>query len=338
MNKFVGKQIHSAPSRRRKPSESGSPISHAADFGTVIAGAYSGRVYEEDLDRDSRWALSEGSRFFEGKGSVQQALAKVAKRFDELGIPYCVAGGMALFHHGYRRFTEDIDLLVTREGLKEIHSKLTGLGYLPPFARSKNLRDTELGVRIEFLVAGDYPGDGKPKPVSFPNPAAVAVEHDGVKYLSLPRLVELKLASGMTNPGRLKDLSDVIELIKLLSLPKDFADQLDAFVRPKYLELWKQARIRYIRLWRNKWLTAEANSIDDMVISLREAADLLAAMRADGVALDPEGGTADDEAYLVTTDLDVAKKYDMHDETEFWSEDEAGEDQPQYSEDNESRG
>ena len=32
------------------------------------------------------------------------------------------------------------------------------------------------------------------------------VEIDGINYLNLPTLIELKLASGMTNPGRLKDL------------------------------------------------------------------------------------------------------------------------------------
>jgi hypothetical protein len=35
---------------------------------------------------------------------------------------------MALFHHGLRRFTEDVDILVTKEGLKKIHAELAGLG------------------------------------------------------------------------------------------------------------------------------------------------------------------------------------------------------------------
>src|SRR6185437_12999138 len=116
-------------------------------------------------------------------------------------IPYAVAGAMAFFGHGFRRFTEDVDILVTREGLRTIHDRLEGLGYVPPFTGSKNLRDTERGVRIEFLVAGEYPGDGKPKPVAFPDPAGAGVEIDGIRYLRLPTLVELKIASGMTNPG-----------------------------------------------------------------------------------------------------------------------------------------
>jgi hypothetical protein len=120
---------------------------------------------------------------------------------------------------------------VTADGLKEAHARLCGPGYIQPFTGSRQLRDTENGVRIEFLITGGFPGDGKPKPVSFPDPTGCSVEIDGVKYLSLPKLIELKLALGMTNPGRLKDLADVQELDATLSV------KLDPYVRAKYLEL-----------------------------------------------------------------------------------------------------
>jgi hypothetical protein len=200
-------------------------------------------TYEQRLDRDGRWALSEGSRYFEEKSAVQDALHRIARRLEELRIPYAVSGGMALFKHGFRRFTEDVDVLVSREGLIAIHAHLDGLGYVPPFTGSKNLRDTEHGVRIEFLIAGEYPGDGKPKPVCFPQPDQAAVVIDGVRYLSLPTLVELKLASGMTGGiHRMKDFTDVIQLIEGRGLPADFADQLNPYVRDKYLELWQGIR------------------------------------------------------------------------------------------------
>ena len=47
------------------------------------------------------------------------------------------------------------------------------------------------------------------------------------------------MISGMTNPGRLKDLADVQELIRLLRLPAEFAEQLQPFVKEKYGELWQ---------------------------------------------------------------------------------------------------
>src|SRR5260370_33975027 len=185
--------------------------------------------YEDRLEREREWAMSEGSRFFQGKSEVQHTLKKITHKLQELGIDYVVVGGMAMFQHGYRRFTDDVDLLVTREGLKEIHQKLEGLGYLPPFQGSKNLRDIEHGVKIEFLVTGEFPGDGKPKPVAFPSPGSVADEIDGIRYISLKALIELKLASGMTSSERMRDLADVNELIKALDLPSTFADILHHF-------------------------------------------------------------------------------------------------------------
>ena len=265
--------------------------------------------------------MSEGSRHFEEDSAVFKALHNIARRLNSLGIPYAVVGGMALFRHGLRRFTEDVDILVTKDDLKTIHEKLEGLGYLQPFAHSKHLRDTEFGVKIEFLTTGDYPGDGKKKPVAFPDPRDVSFEAEGISYLKLPVLLELKLASGMTNPGRLKDLSDVLELIKILDLPIDFAEQLDEFVRGKFKELWKEARKRYITTWSNKSLTAKAKSIEDMIFILRAAADQLDAMRKDGVVIVEDGHGHDECVRMVTTDAKIAEKYGMIDESDYWEED-----------------
>lgn len=265
--------------------------------------------------------MDEASLFFEEKGAVHQSLRRIVRRLNDLGIPYAVVGALSMYAHGYRRFTQDVDLLVTPEGLARVHKELVGLGYVPPFERSKNLRDTESGVKIEFLVTGQFPGDGKPKPVAFPDPDAVAVEKDGIRYLDLPALVELKLASGMTNPQRMKDLADVMELIGALDLPKDFGEKLSPFVREKYAEIWRSARpaaARFLLTWRNKFLAAEATDLDQMIAGLRSAAETLEAMKADGVTMEPAGGAGDDYVYLVTTDPAVAKKYDMHEESEFW--------------------
>ena len=60
----------------------------------------------------------------------------------------------------------------------------------------------------------------------------------GVRYLNLPKLIELKLASGMSAAHRLKDLADVQELIRTLHLPRSAGDELDPFVRPKFFELF----------------------------------------------------------------------------------------------------
>ena len=195
--------------------------------------------YREQLNQNRAWALWEGGMFFEGTNKVHTSLRRITRKLGELDVPYAVVGGMALYLHGYLRFTDDVDLHVTRAGLATIHEKLVGLGYVPPFTGSKNLKDADTGVKIEFLITGEYPGDGLPKPVSFPNPADVYQPIEGIATLTIPALVELKLASGMAK-GRRKDLGDVQELIRKLQLPLTLVEQLNPYVHDSYRELWNE--------------------------------------------------------------------------------------------------
>ena len=179
-----------------------------------------------------------------GEADVQHAEKKIARLLEEDGIPYAVIGALALNEYGYRRVTVDVDVLLTREGLEAFKERHLGLGYVQKFPGSKGLRDTEHGVAVDIVLAGEYPGDGLPKPVVFPDPATVAIRGENVALLPLPRLIELKLASGMTAPHRLKDLADVLEVIRTLKLPAGFADELNPYVREKYRELWQAAQIQ----------------------------------------------------------------------------------------------
>ena len=180
----------------------------------------------------------EGLRLFMGEGRLNRTVERLAKDLESHGIDYMIIGAIALIAHGYPRFTEDVDLVMTPEALDTFHRELIGLGYIPKFLNSKKkLKSTADGVSIEIITTGEYPGDGLPKPVSFPNPADASMEIDGVRVVTLDRLIELKLASGMTAPHRLRDLADVQELIKIHKLDEEFANRLNPFVREKYIEL-----------------------------------------------------------------------------------------------------
>src|SRR3989454_2317803 len=195
--------------------------------------------FQEVVSRPTA-AFDEGLRFFAGKGMLNTTLERIARTLENRGIDYVVIGAVALNQHGYRRFTEDIDLLLTKEGLTRFHEELVGLGYRPAFEGSrKQFRAAEGNVRVEIVTTGEYPGDGLPKPVRFPDPAEATLDIDGIKTITLEKLVELKLASGMSAPHRLKDLADVQELIKVKHLDARFADKLDASVREKYIELYQ---------------------------------------------------------------------------------------------------
>jgi hypothetical protein len=186
-------------------------------------------------------ALENARRFFVGEADVQKALRKLARLLDEDGIPYAIAGAMALNAYGYQRVTIDVDVLLTRDGLQAFQTKHLGRGYVQKGRNGRAMRDTDNGVGIDVLIAGEYPGDGKKKPVAFPDPG-VAVRTGGIALLPLEKLVELKLASGISAPHRLKDLADVLELIRVAKLPAKLADHLDSSVREKYRELCQAAQ------------------------------------------------------------------------------------------------
>lgn len=178
------------------------------------------------------------------EGDIYATLRRLIAELGEKGLDYAVIGGMALVAHGYRRFTEDVDILMTPETLRTFRDTLLGRGYLPAFAgAAKSFRDTETGVRIEIVTAGEYPGDAKPKPVSFPNPTEARIQREGLWLITLEKLIELKLASGLTAPHRLRDLSDVQELIVRLKLSPEFKEKLDSSVRAGYQRLWSNAQI-----------------------------------------------------------------------------------------------
>jgi hypothetical protein len=183
-------------------------------------------------------AYQEGLRFFMGEGILNETLRRVTEDLENHEIDYVVIGAIALNQHGYRRFTEDIDLLMTCEGLEKFQNELVGLGYRPAFeGATKKFRTTQENVTVEMITSGEFPGDGKPKPVQFQNPSENQIKIDGIKTLTLEKLIELKLASGMTAPHRLKDLADVQELIKIKNLSAEFAEKLNSFVREKFIEL-----------------------------------------------------------------------------------------------------
>lgn len=186
--------------------------------------------------------LQEAETFFMREGKVYAALKRLTHDLDDANIAYVIVGGMALNLWGYARQTVDVDILLTPEGLAKFNQQFVGRGYTLAFSGAvKSFREVDTQVKIEVLTTGDYPGDGKPKSVAFPNPAEVSVDRDGYRVITLEKLIELKLASGLSAPHRGKDLVDAQELIAILNLPIDLAEQLDDSVRAEYRNRWELA-------------------------------------------------------------------------------------------------
>jgi hypothetical protein len=182
--------------------------------------------------------------FFMKRSPIHETMRRLSKTLAEMEIPFAIAGAMAANAHGHTRTTADVDILIRSEDLQRFKDKHLGRGWIDKFEGSKNFRDTIHEVNIYALMVGQYPGDGLPKPVAFPEPESVVEYHDaGIPYVSLDTLLELKLACAMTTTHRPRDLDDVIQLIKINRLPVDRADRLNPYVGEKFRELWRSAQI-----------------------------------------------------------------------------------------------
>lgn len=186
----------------------------------------------------------QADQFFMKESPIHEAMRRLTKTLTEMQIPFAVAGAMAANAHGHRRTTVDIDILIRREDLQRFKERYSGLGWVDKFEGSKNFRDTVHNVNIDALIVGEYPGDGLPKPVAFPAPETVAQpDKEGIPFVSLKTLLELKLASGMTAAHRPRDLDDVIQLLRANRLPIEYAETLNPYVADKFRELWQAAQI-----------------------------------------------------------------------------------------------
>jgi hypothetical protein len=177
-------------------------------------------------------------RFFVGQSEAQQAAQKLVSILESEQIPYAIIGALALNQYGYRRVTVDVGLVMREHDLQEFKRRWLGRGYAERQPGTGKLIDTELGVHIDVLSTGRFPGDDKPKPIAFPDPATTAIRGAPFALLPVERWIELKLASGMVAAHRLKDLADVQELIREAKLERTIADHLHPWVRDKFLELW----------------------------------------------------------------------------------------------------
>lgn len=173
-----------------------------------------------------------------GEADVQGALKKLVSILEAEDLPYAIIGALAMNEYGHKRVTVDVDLVMREEDLQRFKRAWLGRGYAERVAGTGKLIDTELRVDIDVLSTGRFPGDDKPKPIAFPDPVTTAIRGAPFALLPVECWIELKLASGMVAPHRLKDLADVQELIRAARLPLVMADKLNPWVRPKFLELW----------------------------------------------------------------------------------------------------
>jgi hypothetical protein len=181
--------------------------------------------------------LKEIDMFFQAKDPVHQTMRRTAQRLKRAGIPYAILGGMALNAHRYQRTTKDVDFLLTAQGFETFCRDFVGKYYDHVAGRPRRFLDRKSGVTVDILVAGSFPGTGKPGPIAFPDPTAVSELIDKHSVVNLTTLVELKLAA-----RRWRDFADVIELIRVNHLDESFLEKLHPAVRQDFIECLEEKR------------------------------------------------------------------------------------------------
>jgi len=143
---------------------------------------------------------------------------RVVKAIDHLlvalGCEAVIAGDWAVWHHGYvGRVTQDIDIVLPKDRIEEFLrlASLSGFEVLPrPEGRWSKIKHKDTDTEVDLLPEGGRPGSAsRPAPTMIGHPATLGAAGPALRYISLPALIELKLAA-----GRPRDESDVAELVR----------------------------------------------------------------------------------------------------------------------------
>jgi hypothetical protein len=182
--------------------------------------------------------LKEIDMFFDGSAPVHHTMQRLTRQLQDAGIAYAVMGGMAVNAHGVRRTTDDLDVLVTAEGLQQFRQQVAEEAYEQPTPkRTRRFVDRQNNVIIDFLVTGLFPGRGEPVAFAFPDPVEASEEINHVRVVTLVQLVQLKLAA-----RRYQDFADVVHLIRVHNLDESFMDKIHPSVRSDYIECLEEHR------------------------------------------------------------------------------------------------
>jgi hypothetical protein len=142
-------------------------------------------TYEAKIRQSPEFVLWEMSLHFDRANAVWQTLRRFVCVCDENKLAYSVIGAMALYLHGYERATTNVNVIMSKDDLELFRGhcvdaafmaarRREAWAYKPVFQGAmKSFRDTDTRVKIEVILAGIFPGDGKPKPVLFPDPSEI---------------------------------------------------------------------------------------------------------------------------------------------------------------------
>ena len=147
-------------------------------------------------------------------GRFGRAIRAVDHLLQAIDCPAVVAGGWAVWRHGYvGRVTEVVDIVLPADRIDEFLNAAVFGGFERLTVQTGNwpkVRHKESDIKVDLLPEGETPGTAsRLAPTKIPHPDQLGADGASLKYITLPGLIELKLAA-----GRARDESDIVELIR----------------------------------------------------------------------------------------------------------------------------
>jgi hypothetical protein len=157
-----------------------------------------------DLERLIAAVRREGT----SESRFAKALATLKALSRKEGIAMAIVGGLAAIHHGYQRFTKDIDVVVQNSDLDILTRVAPQYGIKVIWKDPAGWHKLQCeGVSIDIIPEGRKPR--KDAPTAIPTPEQLGVR-EGAGYAGIAGWMETKLGS-----YRVQDQADVVQVIKV---------------------------------------------------------------------------------------------------------------------------
>jgi hypothetical protein len=164
------------------------------------------RVVEALVDLERVVAAVKGEEPPESR--LAKALATLKALARKEGIAMAIVGGLAAIHHGYQRFTKDIDVVVRSKDLDILTRVAPQYGIKVIWKDRDGWHKLQCeGVPIDVVPEGRKPR--KDAPTAIPTPEQLGVR-EGAGYAEIAGWMETKLGS-----YRVQDQADVVQVIKV---------------------------------------------------------------------------------------------------------------------------
>lgn len=145
---------------------------------------------------------------------MRELLKNIAKKLEEVNIPYMVIGGQAVLLYGLPRLTEDIDITlgIGPEGLTKILNLSKEIGLIPICNNPHDFvlktfvlpcKHIETSFRVDFIFS-----DSKYEKQALKRVKMVTIDDVKVKFASIEDLIIHKIIA-----GRPRDIEDIKAMI-----------------------------------------------------------------------------------------------------------------------------